>query len=404
MMYSMVGVCALVVCLIINKNLIFIKSAKNLSLYYKSYRLYIFANILFFASDILWGLLDQFHIMNLLYADTILYFIAQSICIFLWTICVSLYINKNKILNTILIVGGLIIVAFLIVSLIINPFHPIIFKFDDDNNYITLFSRYIVLIAQEVMFFATMLVAFIIAPKAKSKREKNRCILVAIFSLFMALTMITQALYPLYPVYSIGLITSNCLIHIFIEMSDKEDNSKILEESLKREQEQRMELENAKSLINIDSLTGAKSKFAYLKLEDSIDELIRKNQIKDFAIVVFDINGLKKINDIKGHEYGDKYIIKSYQLIIDVFKDIPVYRFGGDEFVVFLDENYYPDRNEYLNTFNEIIEQNLNTEEPVLSAGMAIFDESVDDTFDSVFIKADNRMYEKKKYLNNKTK
>lgn len=404
MMYSMVGICALVVCLIINKNSIFIKSAKNLSLYYKSYRLYIFANILFFASDILWGLLDHFHLMNLLYADTILYFIAQSICIFLWTICVSLYINKNKILNTILIVGGLIIVAFVITVLIINPFYPVIFKFDSDNNYITLFSRYILLIAQEAMYLITMLVAFIIAPKAKTRRERNRCILVAIFSIFMALTMIAQALFPLYSLYSIGLITSNCLIHAFIEMSDKEDNRKILEESLKREQEQRMELENARLLINIDSLTGAKSKFAYLKLEDSIDELIRKNQIKDFAIVVFDINGLKKINDIKGHEYGDKYIIKSYQLIIDVFKDIPVYRFGGDEFVVFLDENYYPDRNEYLNKFNEIIEQNLNTEEPVLSAGMAIFDESVDDTFDSVFIKADNRMYEKKKYLNNKTK
>lgn len=54
-------------------------------------------------------------------------------------------------------------------------------------------------------------------------------------------------------------------------------------------------------------------------------------------MIVFDINNLKIINDTLGHDFGDILIIDSCKLICKVFKRSPVYRIGGDEFVVILE-------------------------------------------------------------------
>lgn len=49
----------------------------------------------------------------------------------------------------------------------------------------------------------------------------------------------------------------------------------------------------------------------------------------------FDLNGLKQINDTKGPEKGDAYIIAAADMIYRCFRGIGnVYRIGGDEFVV----------------------------------------------------------------------
>ena len=51
--------------------------------------------------------------------------------------------------------------------------------------------------------------------------------------------------------------------------------------------------------------------------------------------MVFDINGLKEINDHFGHDAGDKLIIGAAQCIEQCFGSRgKLYRIGGDEFVV----------------------------------------------------------------------
>ena len=52
-----------------------------------------------------------------------------------------------------------------------------------------------------------------------------------------------------------------------------------------------------------------------------------------------------------------------------------------------------------LSAFDKEIESNLGKELPVVSSGMAVFDPNVDNTFRSVFEKADERMYERKRHL-----
>ncbi len=56
----------------------------------------------------------------------------------------------------------------------------------------------------------------------------------------------------------------------------------------------------------------------------------------NLALFMIDLNGLKNVNDNKGHEAGDKMICNAAQYIKNVFGSSGrVFRIGGDEFIVF---------------------------------------------------------------------
>ena len=83
-----------------------------------------------------------------------------------------------------------------------------------------------------------------------------------------------------------------------------------------------------------DIMTGL---FNRQKVNEFVDRIVKEK--KRFGIVNFDLNGLKKANDIFGHMEGDRLITDFAHLLKDVFSgDGLVARIGGDEFIVI-----YPD-------------------------------------------------------------
>lgn len=81
-----------------------------------------------------------------------------------------------------------------------------------------------------------------------------------------------------------------------------------------------------------DALTGVGNTAAYNKKIKHL-EVVKVNY-KAIAIIQFDINNLKTINDNLGHEQGDKLITDGSALIYKIFGKVgEVYRTGGDEFV-----------------------------------------------------------------------
>ena len=122
-----------------------------------------------------------------------------------------------------------------------------------------------------------------------------------------------------------------------------EPSLKKLEESLETIKLQEIDLKDAKLLAYTDSLTGAKSRHAYVELEMKMDESISYKKLTKFAVVVFDINGLKKINDTLGHEYGDMLIIDAAGIMRNVFSTEHVFRIGGDEFIVVIENKTQKD-------------------------------------------------------------
>lgn len=154
-----------------------------------------------------------------------------------------------------------------------------------------------------------------------------------------------------------------------------------------------------------DSLTGVKNKTAYLEIVKQMDEATRLKR-PQYAVVVFDINNLKAVNDTLGHDFGDMLIINACKIIGKVFKRSPIYRIGGDEFVVLLENSDY-DRYTYLLELleNELDEHNRspqNEQKISIARGIALYSEETDLTYNDVFKRADNAMYRNKEEMKNR--
>ena len=111
-----------------------------------------------------------------------------------------------------------------------------------------------------------------------------------------------------------------------------------------------------------------------------------------------DINNLKKINDKLGHEAGDAYIRNCCSLLCETFKHSPVFRIGGDEFVVLIRTSDYADRNEKLaemrNKMAAIAQSDCSEVERIsIATGMADFDPATDKTVEDMVKRADVVMY-----------
>ncbi|MBE5808491.1 MAG: GGDEF domain-containing protein [Clostridiales bacterium] len=167
----------------------------------------------------------------------------------------------------------------------------------------------------------------------------------------------------------------------------------------KWESQTAMERDNAREVAYRDPLTGVKSKNAYSEYESAMAERIRNGSVDAFAVVVCDVNGLKRINDTLGHKAGDMYIQSACQMICVYFKHSPVFRIGGDEFAVVLQGHDYEHRDEIMREINEKIEKNIGTNNAVISIGLAEFDPAANEDYHAVFTRADQRMYVRKQQL-----
>ena len=174
-----------------------------------------------------------------------------------------------------------------------------------------------------------------------------------------------------------------------------------IDAEVKNEKEHLQALNTEKELARRDGLTGVKNKTAYTELERSVQRNIDDGMdYLSFALVVCDINGLKEINDTEGHKAGDEYIRAGARLICEVFSHSPVFRIGGDEFVVFLRGSDYPVKEKLFEKFrNQVLENTAVHGRPVIASGIADYDPAADRTVAGVFERADNMMYENKRIL-----
>ena len=164
-------------------------------------------------------------------------------------------------------------------------------------------------------------------------------------------------------------------------------------------QETKRALGTARNLAYTDPLTGVKSKHAFVEREMDYDRRIDEKSVTAFGVIVGDINGTKTVNDTLGHSAGDVYIRNGCMMICRCFKSSPVFRIGGDEFAVILEGADYERREELLDSLNRSMVQNIGSGEPVAALGLAEFIPGSDNSFRSVFERADRKMYERKKEL-----
>ena len=114
---------------------------------------------------------------------------------------------------------------------------------------------------------------------------------------------------------------------------------------------------------------------------------------------MLDLDHFKGVNDTFGHQAGDEFIKKGCGIICDVFRHCPVFRVGGDEFVVVIQGRSYKHIDKIMQFWEKTIQESIDNNSVVIAAGMARFTD--DKEVKTVFAKADALMYENKKVLKN---
>ena len=159
-------------------------------------------------------------------------------------------------------------------------------------------------------------------------------------------------------------------------------------------------LNTARKMAVNDSLTGVKNKHAYVVYEEDINAEIEKGEQEPFAVVVCDVNNLKTVNDLYGHKAGDACIRKASATITGIFSHSPVFRTGGDEFVVLLFGEDYAQRSALMEKLNTLPEDRTKIKiGETIAAGMVAYDRDRHTSLLSVFEEADKAMYERKQFI-----
>ena len=138
-----------------------------------------------------------------------------------------------------------------------------------------------------------------------------------------------------------------------------------------------------------DTLTNIYNRNKFIKDCEAMAEANETN----VGVVYMDLNGLKEINDKRGHHEGDKALINMAEIISDVFEENTVYRVGGDEFVVFC---HAVDETEF-NKQVEALKKRLDKSEYKSAVGSQYAGEGSD--IQEIIKIADENMYKDKMYF-----
>ena len=301
--YSVIGILAIIIHIIININEYRKKDSKVYSID-NNYRIYLLSVFVYYITDASWGIINSWgkEFVGLLYVDTVLYYIAMASSVVFWCRYVISYLNLKGLVSKILNSFGLLFWWAVIILLGINHFYHVFFWFDAAGEYQAFIVRYLALFIQVVMFAAISLLSLVSAVRTTaSQRRRNTTI--CIFGFLMSLTVIAQILYPLLPIYSIGLMIGTIVLHVFVEEDEKEEFRSDLSNALIEAEVATIKLQEA--LVSAKEAGEAKTQFLFNMSHDirtpmnaiiGFTELLKKH-IDDKEAVLGYIEKIEASND-----------------------------------------------------------------------------------------------------------
>ena len=128
--------------------------------------------------------------------------------------------------------------------------------------------------------------------------------------------------------------------------------------------------EQVRQLAVSDPLTGLANYRRLLDVLEAETERTNRNG-RPFAVLLLDLDGLKKINDTYGHLVGSRALNRLADILRIHCRAIDTAaRYGGDEFALVLPETQYDEAFRVANRIREVVASDL--EEPQLSASIGI--------------------------------
>lgn len=151
--------------------------------------------------------------------------------------------------------------------------------------------------------------------------------------------------------------------------------------------------EQLKLSLVTDTLTTLPNRFQFYKKFQSVVDEADQTSTK-FGLISFDLDNLKQLNDSKGQQAGDRLLIKAARIFKSFEnKNIDVYRFGGDEFILVARNLSSADS---LYTISDAVMEALNSENVNASGGISVYPDNTSEKEDLVKF-ADLAMHDAKK-------
>jgi diguanylate cyclase (GGDEF)-like protein/PAS domain S-box-containing protein len=158
---------------------------------------------------------------------------------------------------------------------------------------------------------------------------------------------------------------------------------------------QRASDDHLRHLAETDALTGLAN---YRRLSETLETEIKRSDRtgREFAVLLFDLNGMKRINDSHGHLAGNRALCRMADIFRSSCRSIDTAaRYGGDEFAIVLPETSAKEADAVGRRICEHLSNER--EEPLLSAsvGKAVYPGD-GTTIEILFQAADRGLYKMK--------
>jgi len=141
-----------------------------------------------------------------------------------------------------------------------------------------------------------------------------------------------------------------------------------------------------------DTLTGLYNRHYF----DAEMERLQKSRQFPISILMIDVDGLKKINDLLGHPAGDEILRRTAMVLKQAFRPEDVIaRIGGDEFVVILPGTDTETASQAEQRLNHLLQEHNKDlpEGPSLSLAIGVATGNKKSKLMEVFSQADKAMY-----------
>ena len=211
--YSVFSIAAIAIHLIINFNQLIGRGTVNAR--GARYRGFLWGVLAYYITDAAWGILAGLGWMRLLLAETVLFFLALVVFVFMWSRFVIVYLELGKGAARIMTWFGYALLAFNLAALAANPFTRCFFYIDAQGVYRTGWVRDP---AFYLLVVYNILIAVFALAKAMRSRDavRRRGIMTFLFCITMATAIALQIFWVLTPFTSLGCLIGNCFLHVFV--------------------------------------------------------------------------------------------------------------------------------------------------------------------------------------------
>ena len=228
--YSALSIVAIVIHLIINYDLFVGRTLRSENA--RRYRSFLISILAYYISDAAWGILAGLGWTKVLYADTVVYFLALSAFNFLWGIFVIANLNIKGLAAKLLYFVSYAFVAVNALLLVANFHNGCYFYFDEQGAYVAGKWRFGIFVCLFCINIVTALFAVAKAFASKGVMRRQH-LLVFLFGVTMTAAIAVQVAWPLLPFTALGCLIGTSFFHIFVV---EEERDRLRQVVIEREQ------------------------------------------------------------------------------------------------------------------------------------------------------------------------